>query len=361
MTVVASTPGMFVPDLLMAGFAGGPYAFGAIATILDASGEMYAYIVQVPKTGNIRKLGFRTGTVTAATDTDVRLETVDSATGLPSGTLFGTNTNGTVASAGITANTWITATLTADAAVTRGQFVAVVVAPTGSPNYQIVSISGSTPTQHIPYAALKTSGSWGKSTLGPILGGLEYDDGTYAFTPHLYAVTALTDTTVSSGTTPDEIALKFKFAGPVRVNGAWLFIDPDGDFDIVLYDTDGTTPLATLSVDKDFNNTSSDKNYLMQFSASVSLLADTFYYLSFKPTSATTCGITVMTCPSAAAMDTMGGGKNMHYAQRTDAGAWAADTTKRPAMGLILDGLDDGTGSGGGGGSGNNIPSIGGA
>src|SRR5688572_2948852 len=70
-----------------------PPAYGVLLDI-DATLEKAGFVFCPPKTGSIRKVGFRTGTVVSggANDLDVRIETVAS-TGLPSGTLQTTNSN----------------------------------------------------------------------------------------------------------------------------------------------------------------------------------------------------------------------------------------------------------------------------
>lgn len=317
---------------------------------LDATGEKAAFVLAAPKTGSIRKLSFRTNTVTTPTDTDLRLESVSATTGNPSGTLFGTNTNVTVASASITANSWITGTLTADASVTKGELVAIVIAPSGSPNYTVAIASVINLAERLPYPALYTT-SWAKNSASAgCVCAFEYSDGSYAFTPWVFPYSAFTThSSISTSSTPDEIALKFKMAAPVRVCGAWLLADLDGNADIVLYDSDGSTALQTVSLDKDQRAVTSAGMLYITFPASQSLSANTYYRLAYKPSTVTGGAVYSGDVASAAIFDQMEGGQNFHYSQRTDAGAWSDTTTRRPFMGLILDGIDDGAGSGGGG------------
>jgi hypothetical protein len=57
-----------------------------VSRLIDATGEKYAAIIQIPKTGTISKIGFRTGTVTTSQTLRGGIETVDAATGAPTGT-----------------------------------------------------------------------------------------------------------------------------------------------------------------------------------------------------------------------------------------------------------------------------------
>lgn len=316
--------------------------------LLDASGEKGAFVFQAPKTGSIRKIGVRFNTVTTPTDTDFRLETVDGTTGFPSGALFGTNTNVTVASASITSNTFVlSGALTADASVTKGQYIALVIAPSGSPNFNVALFSQpSTYQLGITYSAAFLSAAWSKSgTWNPF--AVEYSDGSYAYIVGAIPASAVVDQAIASNTTPDEIALKFTLAAPARVAGMWAMIDPDADWDYVLYDSDGTTVLATASVDATNLVAVTDRYQPFLFATPVELTAGVARYATVKPTSTTGIGLALFDVPSAAAMDQMPGGQNFHYAARTDAGAWAATTTRRPLIGLLIDQISDGVGGGG--------------
>lgn len=313
---------------------------------VDASGEKGAFVVAAPKAGDIHKVHWRVGTVTTPTDTDVRLETVSATDGFPTGTLLGTTTNGTITSGSITSNTWQAATLTADATVTKGQLVAVVIAPSGTPSYLISSITGA----GFPYRALYT-GSWSSSPIARPVCALEYSDGSFALMPGVFPFSAINIHTFANNSTPDELALKFRLAAPVRVSGAWAALDSDGDVGIVLYDSDGTTALATASKDKDVTPaTSGIGPFYFTFSSSQQLSASTYYRLAVKPSTTTSLSAYSFDVNSAAILDQLEGGQDFHYSSRTDAGAWSDTTTRRLMVGLIIDGIDDGAGAGGGGG-----------
>lgn len=346
---IVSVPNLYIPSPTHNSVS---QSLGFAAMTLDASGELAAAVLQAPKTGSIRKVHFRTGTVTTATDTDVRIETVDAATGNPSGTLFGTTTNVTVASGSLSANTWITTgNLTADASVTKGDRLAVVVAPSGSPNYQVVRIGGGYQADvGFPYATHFASSSWTKSDAATPVVALEYSDGSFACMPYVTPFTAVNTHTVGTGSTPDEVALKFQLAAPVRATGAWLRIDGDADYDVILYDSDGSTSLASVSVDADIRSSAGQSApTIALFTGTASLTAATNYYLAIKPTTASTLTAYSFDVNAAAILDQMDGGQNFHWAQQTDAGGWSATTTRRPIMGLIIDGIDDGAGGGSGG------------
>jgi len=97
---------------------------------LDADGEYCSSIFTIPKTGTLKKIGFRTGTVTKADTINVRLETVDPATGYPSGTLYldeSPGSSGSQASPSSNTTYWVALNGTTGVSVTVGDLVAVKV------------------------------------------------------------------------------------------------------------------------------------------------------------------------------------------------------------------------------------------
>jgi hypothetical protein len=244
---------------------------------------------------------------------------------------------------------WLTATLTADAAVVKGDFFAVVFAPGNTPNFQLINGAG-VGDMRFPYS-LSNTGAWAKNAA--TLPGLavEYSDASFAYMPGTFPASAITVHTVDSGTDPDEIALKFTPAAPIRVSGVWLFSDfitADSDFDIVIYE--GTSALETLRVQGLYSASATDGGpHLFMLDTALELDAGTAYYAAIKPATTNDFVLYSFDVASAPILDQMSGGQAFHYAQRVDAGAWSATTTRRPVMGLIIDGIDDGAGGGGGG------------
>ena len=331
------------------GLAIPPYFKISLANmVIDAANEKAAGILRAPKTGIISKVGFLTATVTTGATVDVRVETVNMSTGAPSGTLFGTNTNASQIIQDTNDNVGFTVSLTAGASVNKGDLLAIVIVnpPTSFGNMQI-RINTSVTAGQAYQAAYTTVWSLGSN---PMVTWLEYNDGSYASIIDVSPFITENLQSINTGTTPDEIALKFKLPFPCRVTGAWFYSYSD-DYDIVLYDSDGSTILTSVSIDKDtfFTTTSLILGYV-PFTGTAQLLKDTFYYLSYKPT--TLANITVVTgdVPTAASMDSLPGGQNFHYAARVNAGAWTATTTRRPCIGIIIDQCDDGVGGGGGAG-----------
>lgn len=320
------------------GTAGPAYS----SMLVDAAGEMAAAVFRAPKTGNIRKIYFQTRTVSTGAAVDVRVETVSASDGNPTGTLWGTNTNVTHTINNSDDNVMLNCTLTADAAVTRGDIMAVVIVNNaGTPgNFNI----GNTSMENadFPYTDLFAGGAWTKSANAPVL-ALEYDDGSYAIVKGVYPFSALNTTSYNSGSTPDERGLKFRFPVPVKASGFWVYCDLDGDATIKVYDSDGSTELASVALDKDIRRATTYGKLTGVFPSDLTFLANTYYRMTLLP-GGTTIALGDFDVATAAQMGSMSWGTNFHHTQRTDAGAWTDTTTKRPFMGLIVSHADDGAG-----------------
>src|SRR3990172_8330277 len=169
-SVVALLP---IPDIPTAIAGGATHQ----SLLLDAADEKAAFIFRAPKAGDITEVVFLTGTVTTGAIVDVRIETVSLTNGDPTGTLWGTTTNGAVVIANTDDNVFKTATLTLAATVAKGDLLSVVIVnPTVSPgNLNVV-----TSLDHsagFPYRDLFTT-VWTKG-IRPLIVGIEYSDGSY--------------------------------------------------------------------------------------------------------------------------------------------------------------------------------------
>lgn len=324
------------------------------ALTMDATGEKVACICQVPKTGTISKVLFRTRTVATGGDCKVRLETVDLTTGDPSGTLVAVGAElDPFTIADTDDNKLLSATLgTAWTGATVGDLIAVVVTgPTsGTPDIDLAGW-GDTPGLDFPYTDVFSASAWAKNTF-PLIMGLEYSDGSFAEIPGTFAAEDLVSYTFDDSANPDEIGNRFKFPFDCTVDGVWVWVDGDADFAAKLYD-DADTLLESINSDKDVRQGSAGEINYLRFNSQVSISRDTWYRVVFRATT-TGANITVYGVEVggvAARMDTLPAGQNVYATQRQNDGAWSNSTTNRYFIGLLVSQIDDGTGSGGGGGS----------
>jgi len=328
--------------------------------LIDASAEKAAFIFRAPKTGTLDKAEIRTGAVTLGGSSVLRLsfQDVDLTTGFSDGTQ---DQYRDIAAASVSANSWLAPGLmTSDGtdggtkrSVTVGDQLSVVLeystfTASDSVIWAILGAAGVGQTiSAFPTAALYTA-SWAFYSGGFPVMALKYSDGTYAGVGDFVCVaSAVNSVTYNSGSTPDERALYFQLPAPVKVGGAWVRCDLDGDADVVLYDSDGSSVLSSASCDKDVRSQTSGGNLFVRF-AEATLAASTTYRLSIKPTSATSLTLYDFDVSAAAILGAVAGGSNWHFSSRTDAGAWSQVTTKRIWAGLLVTAIDDGVGGGGG-------------
>lgn len=324
------------------------------SNLLDASGEKLAAVFRAPKTGTLGKVRFRTATVTTGDTMKVSFQDVDMATGNPDETA---DQYRTVSVASGDDNTWIsTGIITTDGtdsggkrSVTRGDLLAIVIEFDSFVAGSMNIVNSSTPVDYGNgcYTTLKTGGTWAKTTATAGCLELEYDDGSLAYTDTLLPGFN-TAGTAASNTTPDEVALCFSFPVGVTVGGAFVIIDLDAACDVVLYDSDGTTALATVSLDSDVRAGTTVNGTLVVFPSEIDLTANSSYRLAIKPTTTTAVGYRYFDVRAAGSMDMFDLGQNACWSQRTDAGAWTETTTRRPRMSLLVTKVNDGSGGGGG-------------
>ena len=315
---------------------------------VDAVDEKVGFTFHAPKDGDIQEIGIKLGpTIGAGIDVDVRIETVDLTTGYPSGTLWATNTNIVVSS--VTSNQLITATLTANATVSQGDYVAVVcnIDALTSGNCKFRSQASTNRHQNsFPEAAINT-GSWTASTSTPSPGiAVGYSDGTFPEIPGMWPIDGNLNRTYNSGSTPDEQGNIFQVPLRCRASGLWASLRSLANFDMVLYDTDGSTELMTIAHDGDVGGGSTDaakgRLYYWKNPTGVVLEPNVNYRVAVRPTSVTDIMVHGQTVGKAEWFQMYGGGEACHQTSRTDAGSWAEQTKWRLDVGVIIDGFDIG-------------------
>jgi hypothetical protein len=330
------------------------------SALLDGSGEKYAALIQVPKTGTLDsfEIGLRTVTTFPTNGVRMSFQNVSTTTDhRPDETQD--QFADVVSSPGT--NGWMVPpnAMTDDGtgggvkrSVTAGDYLACVVEQVNSGdtwnlNVSMFDLDGSSRLAFgYPGSSHKAAGTWTANVDMPCI-ALKYDDGSYEFiAPWVYPMKAINAPTFASNSNPDERGLYFQFPMEVEVDGAWLSLDLDGDADLVLYDSDGSSELRTIVLDTNYRNGNGQKVWYARF-APVTLTAATNYRLVVRPTSVTQLGIYDIDVESAARLDCVEGGQVFHYTERTNAGAWTQTTTKRPWMGLHISKIHDGTGGGG--------------
>jgi hypothetical protein len=317
--------------------------------LIDAAGEKMCWYFQIPKTGTLDKAEFRLGTVTQAPINGIRV----SFQGLDaSGNPDGVQAQYRDVTTGLTGNTWIVPGLMTNdgtdtgvkRSVTAGDYIAVVVefvnfAAGDSLNVASPAIAATTDVG-FPGSALFT-GTWTHVNTAYCGVALKYDDGTYGAIPCNYPVKAITTASVNLNTNPDEIGIRFRLPFGCKVAGILgRWARSAGHIPLYrLYDSDGSTILASAALDTDFGAANC---YAALFGAPVSLQANTFYRATWLPQDATTLTTVNLDFNSAAILGCLPGGQDIHATQRTDGGAWGDNTLRRNQFHLLISDITSG-------------------
>lgn len=339
-------------------------SFGFSNVLFDSGTDRLAWVGQATKALTLDSVLFRTTTVTTGSTLEIRIETV--ADGRPTGTLFSATTNGTVVVADSDDNVWKTVVLTAAASISAGAFFAIVIInSSGTPSINFASWTSATigfTGSNFPIVLQDTgAGTWGQIARAMVW-AVE-SSGVPTRLPSLLPF-AISNGTINTGTTPDEIAAKFTMPFKCRVRGAVLSLSniaAAADYRVFLWDSVGDTEaeaLADLAVDGDHTpSTAADGSMSFYFATPVTLSAASTYYLGVRAETANSLIVvranTGETGAPADLYKAMPSGADFIQASRTwsainpgTTGAWTDDSTLSPLFRLIIDQLDDGAGGG---------------
>jgi len=332
-----------------------PYKYpiiGNFQTItLDAADEQGGCIFRAPSTGSITILWWRTGTVTTGATVDVRLETVSATTGLPTGTLAGTNTNASVVIAATDDDKLFKTTLTAAASVTKDDVLAIVIAnPTASPGNFILRRAppnfGEVTMATYGFQAIPTAAKLAE----PILFAVEYSTGVIVV-PGAY-ITSDTVTSINTATTlsaGNEQGNRFVVPMKCRCTGISAqrtASDPDTHI-YKLYNSSDSEIATSVTVDGDQLGGGTNAN-MHDFTTPVTLNAGDVVRVVMQAVSGNQqIGEFAVNVSGDLAVWPMG--SNCYKTARASTGVGFTDTnTARSHIALAFDQLDDGAGGAGG-------------
>lgn len=247
-------------------------------------------------------LGWRSGSVTfanAGTTVKVGLASADTANGPPGRAANVANVVTFDVSAvfvggggGITANAWQTSVPTAGTkTIANGDLVAFVVQMTARGGVDSVvatmssSNTGGTPP-HEPIVTQYTGGSYAISDGAPRV-VITFSDGAIGWFQFGDVANSVTARTFNSGSAPNEYGQLFNLPFPVRISGLFGFIDPDANYDLVLYSTPLGTPVAQKTLSFDLNTASVAAGRRVQgvFPSPYDVAGNTDFAVVVKPTS----------------------------------------------------------------------------
>lgn len=356
------------PDIIMP--SGGAVAYAA-SIALNGTGDFQGFVCQAKESITITSVGMRVASRTGspgnvATGLRLGIAYVDATTGFPATTPVWANATfsgaaGTAyqdfnATTGVTTSQMLIATLTTAVTISRGTVFAILMDPvsgtwaTGTELGITPGLSAAGPNIQTPYSYGMTGSTFALNAVAAP--NFLYRSST---TTYGYPYETITSLNINSGSTPDEVGMYFRLPSGVcstfQVSSVRIGMLPSGqDFDVILYDTNGTTVLQTVTVDGNILNTTAHGVVEVEFSGTIATLtAGSYYRLVVRPATATNMGAfqyyTFRTDNDKTAF--LNNAADVQYTSRTNAGAWTENTNQIMTMQAVITAMDPGTSSGG--------------
>lgn len=326
---------------------------------MDAVNEIAGCVFKAPKTGNITHVIYSLTGVSVTSgplNFDARIESVNTSTGINSGSLLNSGTtndsNGTdsIATTDDNDQREIALTTSGGVAVTVGDPIAFVLTAPSSGTFDVRMASwGGDSAEDDPYCLSGTTATPTKVNRAPVF-GLKYSDGSYWAPVGCYPVETMASPVVNTGTNPDEVGNSFTFPFPVRINAVAIYMDPAAStsFTLEVWDS-GLSSLYDKVIDCDINFAQDDGTIVIPIS-DLDFDANEEFYVTCTPDGATSMEFHYFTVETAAYLDMFSCGQNVHGVTRDGGtGAFTAETTRRYMMSVGVCAFDDGAGSGGSG------------
>ena len=317
-----------------------PSSFNTFA--VNSATDAVEYVFQCREACAIDTLCVRLGTANGTPPQyQLSLQGVAAATGRADGSIKSSgNAKGTFTPSGSDDGTVKCVTVTSNYSCSRGEFLAIVGAGTGSPsnpdgsNYETFTTSNNNwPNQAVPHGFSVDSGVAtsfaGPAPFGYKCGSAVYGNPVETVATRDFGLDSSFDEWGNYFVVPSGSCTTFKVGG-FRFTG---YMDLAGSSSIVsLYS--GTTALQNLTIDGDYWHSAGSNNGAPLFfdEASLSTLnCGTAYRIAIAPQSngGTKQGLGYFSTRAAGDMDAFPLGVNYYASKRVDGGAWTDVTTER--------------------------------
>jgi len=352
-----------VPHPPKGGVSNGINSFVCLGTI-DANDEKVAHITLIQKAGTLSKVYFRLGTVTSASDLEVRLETVDEDTGAPTGTLFdGANGTATVASGGMSSDTWIEADIS-DVTIADGDvgkpLAVVIQAPSSgyTGNLEIdycetYFASGRTHFSNDYWARVDSGSGYvndGYNYDDSCALRFEYSDGSFPLILSNYAGdSTLTYGSFTAVTTPDEVGIKIRFPYSFRACGVWFSIWMRNDIVFKVYNAADVEQATLQSFYLGWTARAPNyKGVVYVYGDTFEITANEWYRITAQAATSEAANRVVYSPQATPAHFGCWGldADDYVWTERTNEGAWTDRSDRLLFGGVMMDQIHDGVGGG---------------
>jgi hypothetical protein len=336
------------------------------ASVIDAANEAVIFVGQIVTsdggshtidTTGSSAIGWATQTVTfanAGTTVKVGLGSVDAANGPPARganstdvITFDVSKSLTGGGGGITGSAWQTHVPdTGTKTIANGDLVVMAIQMTARGGADTVQIIGPALVTgpHRPTWTEFTGGAYTIQNNAPNA-IITFSDGTLGYFYGGSVLTSISTRTWNSGSATKEYGQLYQMPFPMKVHGIYGWVDPDADFDAVLYsDPLGTSPVAekTVSFDANVMASSAGRRFTAMFAAPYLVAPNTPVGAVFKPGGSSISGYYKTMANAAYRIVDPWGTSGYGISRASGAFANANSSLDHYYIGLLVSSLSDG-------------------
>lgn len=318
---------------------------------LNTAGQYVCWAGVAPQDMTIPYVGFKCGAVVGTPTGEVSVQSLSLTDGTPSADIGGGSP--TAATFSPTQNAWNQIALTNSTSVTKGSaFGLMVKFSSGTTSFIVQSINNlNLNISSLPYQVVNTgTPTVARASTMTICAGSSAT-ATYPLFCTLPGV-ALTGGAFNNTSADRKRGMQFTLPFKARVIGVqWYNTNSTGDFNVIIEDNAGNElSLSSTALDGNVSAASTGAVMKMYFDNTVTLVAGTTYRCVVQPTSATNVNVQAVQASNATYINSgFPGLGSSTFVVADSTPTYTNNTDQVPLMDLILDQIDDGTGSGSGG------------
>ncbi len=318
-------------------------------TTLDAAGEYHAVCMMAQEDMVVSHVYFKPNAVSGSPTIDIRIETVDATTGLPTGTLWATDTN--IITGALTTSGVLHA-LTASATIPRGSWYAVKFLYNSGTSLATSELFPNSTTQELAFAySAVNTGAPTKGTLLTMIMGLASSTTAFYQLPGTNWPLAGGSNSNINNTDGARWGARFKVPFACEIHGALVASGVDTPYDITFYSDAGSAISGATgsNVTGPTVGFSNPVRTAVLIGTPFSPTPGTWYRGAVVPTSSTNFGQRSLGVTSVDYLSALPGRGNHRRTDYTTAGGWSdTNEAQLPLFDLLIRRLSDGASAGGG-------------
>lgn len=319
---------------------------------MNTLNSRHACIMFANVTDSVDKIAFRIAGSAVSGTYQIRIETVDTSTGFPTGTLWAANTYYDLNIVAGDTNAIKEVTLNSPANVNLGDVFAVIIQAITANNGTLSITYADDSANGFPYYLSDTAaaGSWSLVTNGiPVL-GVHYITNGYLTSDELIPISTNATLTYNTSTAgADCYGNRYNLPYDVKIKRVWVWGDFDGNAIVNIYAADGVTILASGVNGLNNPPTANASLNIITLNQEISISANTNFYVSLEPTTTTSLSTYYLDFLNSD-VKTQYVDSSCQMAQAKDpsgVGSWTINAARIVTLGIILSEINIGGSAGG--------------